>query len=65
MKEKVAEMATNETEAIVEAMSAKRAQGQGVSAEEAAKTLGADLTALAPEAAEAEAMAAEKVRVKE
>ena len=45
-------------------MSAKRAQGQGASAEKAEEALGAELTALATEAV-AEAMAAEKVRVKE
>ena len=44
-------------------MSATRAQGQGMSAEKAAGALGAKLKALAAEAV-AEAMAAEKVRVK-
>ena len=52
------------TEAIFEAVSAKRAQGQGASAGKAAEALGAELKALAAEAV-AKAMAAEKVRVKE
>ena len=38
------------TEAIFEAVSAKRAQGQGMSAEKAAEALGAELTAMAAEA---------------
>ena len=47
------------------AVSATRAQGQEASAEKAAAALGTKLTALAAEVAVAEAMAAEKVRVRE
>ena len=56
-------MAAMATEAIFEALSAKRAQGQGASAAEASKALHAELTAFAANAV-AEAMAAEMVRVK-
>ena len=61
---KGAKVAAMATERIFEEVSAKRAQGPGVSAEKAAEALGAELTALTAEAV-AEAMAAEKVRVKE
>ena len=57
-------MAAMATERIFEAVSAKSAQGQGVSVEEEAKAPGEELKALAAKAA-AEAMATEMVRVKE